>query len=106
MTATGKVTYVSLAAAHTEIFRGSVLVNAVSARVIDTYDDEGFDLVRSDEFVGCLAHSPVIALDKRCLRIEEILSVLHEENRVTTNRVSIVQGRQVDDEVVPFVDQM
>src|SRR5580658_445894 len=68
-------------------------------RVVDADNHQRLHFAGADRLVGLLANLPGASGDKRSARIEEILSVLQIENRVSALRMAVVSGRNVDDQV-------
>ena len=87
------------AAAALPVAVGSVLGDAAVAGVIDAHNDQRLNLAGFNGGVGVLAHLPGAAADERCFRIEEILAVVHVEDRIVALGMEIVAGRNVDDQV-------
>ena len=67
---------VGLAAAQPLVFHRRVFVNPMHPGVVDADNHQRLDFAGSDQCVRGFAHAPVVALDERGVRVEQVLAVL------------------------------
>ena len=94
------------AATQPPVFDVGVLVDALHPSVVDSDNHKRFDLARFDQRICRLAHPPVVALDERGFRVEQVLAIVQIEHREEPVRIVVKDLGDVNDEVVFFVDQL
>src|SRR5579871_2792491 len=94
-----KTVTAGLASATLPVAVVGILRDSALAGVVDADDDQGLHFAGLNRFIGLLAHLPGAAFDERGVGVEQVLAVLHVEDRVGAIRFVVVPRREIDDEV-------